>query len=91
MSTKLVKKQLQSLIEQQVPKSDSKGASKSKEKRRQASLKKKQKQLQKEAQAKRSERLVYAKNLKYYSSTKGTSDMNAELMSKLLATVTPAK
>ncbi|GLC53049.1 hypothetical protein PLESTB_000702500 [Pleodorina starrii] len=94
MSTKLVKKQLNSLIEQHAAHSEGKAvpaSQKAKEKRRQASLKKKQKQLQKEVEAQRSERQVLKKNLKYFKDTKGPSGASAELMGKLLASVTSAK
>lgn len=94
MSTKLVKKQLNALIEQHAAHSEGKAGTqsqKTKEKRRQALLKKKQKKLLKEAQKQRTERLVIQKNLKYFSSTKGTSDLNSELMGRLFPSVISKK
>ncbi|PNG99142.1 hypothetical protein TSOC_015086 [Tetrabaena socialis] len=90
MSTKLVKQQIKALISEGPLGAGQSGAAKKgkekfKEKRRQAALKKKVKALAAQAQAQRTAKLTAKKNLRYFKSTKGPSELNAELMGKLLA------
>ncbi len=84
MSTKLVKKLLNSLIqENQAPQEVAK-AQKAKAKKRAAKVAKKQKELQKEAQNLKAQKLIAKKNLRYFQETQKTSALNAELMNQLL-------
>lgn len=84
MSTKLVKKLLNSLIqENQAPQEVAK-AQKAKAKKRAAKVAKKQKELQKEAQNLKAQKLIAKKNLRYFQETQKTSALTAELMNQLL-------
>ena len=87
MSSKLVKKQLSALVQQQGGQDAQGAAQVTKAKRlRQKKLQKKRKALGQAAAAKESAKQTLKNNLRYFRDSKKPSGLNQELMSKLLET-----
>uniref|UniRef100_A0A7S0V0I5 Uncharacterized protein n=1 Tax=Polytomella parva TaxID=51329 RepID=A0A7S0V0I5_9CHLO len=81
MSSKLVKQQLQSLLSKE---SNTVSVTRKEKKKRETQLARKKKLLEEKSIAAKAEKTAFKRNLKFFQSTKKSSELNEELMNKLL-------